>query len=250
MAKPRLTRDRDLPADAIEEPSWVIPAVVLAIVGVLSLGFLAYYFAPNLGDIIGRSPKPSEGSAEINVIIGGVPHRIPENYTRFAYARRGGAQDRVELYALLPDLSPYNPGRAAAFQDNSPDSRVLLFDLEYYHAKLSETDQFRKVFLKLVIDPDGARGPYGLRRYDFDPSSGYRDEEMFVSENEDGTVVVFRCFKAAPDILSPTCRRDLRLSNEIGLTYRFKRSYLGDWRDIDSHVRTLALSFRVAQQPQ
>ncbi len=247
MARPRLTRDRNLPATAVEEPSWVIPAVVLAIVGVLSLGFLAYYFAPNLGDIIGRAPKPSEESAEINVIIGGVPHRIPENYTRFAYARRGGAQDRVELYALLPDLAPYSPARAAAFQDTSPDSRVLLFDLEYYHAKLSETDQFRKVFLKLVTDPDGSRGPYGLRRYEFDSSSGYRDEEMFVSENEDGTVVVFRCFKEAPDILSPNCRRDLRLTNELGLTYRFKRGQLSDWRDIDRRIRALALSFRVAQ---
>lgn len=250
MVRHRFTRDRDFPADAVEEPSWVIPVIVLAIVAVLSLAFLAYYFAPNLGDIIGRAPKPSQESGDINVIIGGVPHRIPENYTRFAYARRGGAQDRVELYALLPDLLPYSPARAAAFQDNSTDSRVLLFDLEFYHSKLSETDQFRKVFVKLVTDPDGSRGPYGLRRYDFDPSSGYRDEEMFVSENDDGTVIVFRCFKAVADILSPTCRRDLRLSPQIGLTYRFKRSYLSDWRDIDSRVRALALSFRVARQPQ
>jgi hypothetical protein len=89
-----------------------------------------------------------------------------------------------------------------------------------------------------------------LRRYEFDASSGYRDEEMFVNEAEDGTIMVFRCFKEARDILSPTCRRDLRLSSEIGLTYRFKRTYLSDWRDIDSGVRALARSFRVAPQPQ
>jgi hypothetical protein len=250
MANQRSSRDRDLPSDAVEEPSWAIPLVVLGIVGVLSLGFLAYYFGPSLGDILGRAPKPSEASGEIEVDIGGVRHRIPENYTRFAYARRGGVQDRVELHALLPDLAPYSPSRAADFQDNSPDSRVVLFALEVYRAKMSETDQFRKVYLKLVTDPKGARGPYGLRRYEFDSSTGYRDEEVFAHENEDGTVTVFRCFKEAPDIFSPSCRRDLRLSNEIALTYRFKRTYLGDWRDIDSGVQALARSFRVAQQPQ
>lgn len=247
MARLRAPRDRELPPDAVEEPSWIIPATVLAVVGILSLGFLAYYFAPNLADIIGRAPKPSEESKEIDVVIGGVRHRIPENYTRFAYARRGGVQDRVELYALLPDLVPYSPSRAAAFQNNAADSRVLLFELSVYQAKLSETEQFRKVFLKLVTDPEGARGPYGLRRYEFDPSTGYRDEELFVSEDEEGEVTVIRCFKPAPDILSPTCRRDLRLSEEIGLSYRFKRAYLSDWRDIDAGVRRLAQSFRVAQ---
>ncbi len=251
MANVRTGRDRDLTSGAVEEPSWAIPVVVLSIVAILSVGFLAYYFAPNLGDLLRGTPKPSEEAAEVEVVIGGVRHRIPANFTRFAYARRGGVQDRVELYALLPDFEPYSPERATAFQDNSDDSQVVHFEVEAYRVtKMGEADRLKKVFLKLVLNPEGERGPHGLRRYQFDPETGYRDQELFARESDDGTVVLFRCFKNAPDIFSPNCSRDLRLSNEITLTYRFKRTLLGDWRDIDSGIQALARSFRVAQQSQ
>lgn len=243
-------RDRDLPMDAVEEPSWAIPAAVLVVVGILSLGFLAYYFAPPIGEILGHAPKPSEKVQPVDVVIGGTRHLIPSNFTRFAYGRRGGIQDKIELYALLPDFRPYDPAEAAAFRNNFADSRVVTFDIEINRERLTEAERFRQVYVPLATDADGSRGPYGLRRFEFDPTSGYRDEEIFVNDRGDGTIVIFRCFKDLPRVVSPTCRRDLELSDTLALHYRFMRSQLSDWREIDEGVRALASSFQVAAKPQ
>ena len=239
--------DDDGPVEAIEEPSWAIAVTVIVVVGILSLGFLAYYFAPTVTEILGHAPKPSEETQPVDVVIAGVRHLIPTNYTRFAYGRRGGIQDKIELYALLPDLKPYEPDLVEAFQDASADSRVAYFDIEEPSREaMTEDNRFRKVYLKLVTDQGGDRGPYGLRRYDFDRTTAYRDEELLVQENNDGTVIMFRCYKDRARIVSPTCRRDLELGNGLELHYRFMRSQLSNWREIDEGIRALARSFEVA----
>jgi hypothetical protein len=241
----------DGPVEAIEEPSWAIPVTVIVVVGILSLGFLAYYFAPTAVEIMGHAPRPSEETQPVDVTIAGIRHLIPTNYTRFAYGRKGGIQDKIELYALLPDLKPYEPDLVEAFQDASASSHVVYFDIEEQRRDtLTEDNRFRKIYLKLVTDPDGQRGPYGFRRYVFDRSTAYRDEELFVREHNDGTVVMLRCYQDRPRIASPTCRRDLELGNGLLLHYRFMRSQLADWQQIDESVRALARSFQVAAKPQ
>jgi hypothetical protein len=242
--------DEDGPVEAIEEPSWAIPVTVIVVVGILSLGFLAYYFAPTITEILGHAQKPSEETQPVDVVIAGVRHLIPTNYTRFAYGRRGGIQDKIELYALLPDLKPYEPDLVEAFQDGSAESQVVYFDIEAQAEGFTEDNRFRKLYLKLVNEVHGYRGPYGLRRYAFERTTAYRDEELFVRENDDGTVVMFRCYKNEPQIVSPTCRRDLELGNGLELHYRFMRSQLGNWEDIDQGLRALARSFQVASKPQ
>lgn len=230
--------------EAVEEPSWLIPVMVAAIVGVLSLGFLGYYFAPSLSQLIGRAPEPSQDNLPVRIIVGGVPFQIPANYTRYAFARRGGILDRVDLYALLPELNPYDPAQAAAFQDNSPSSHVLHFELETRSKnEISEKERFELVYKRLVINPDGERGPYGLRRYDFQPDTGYKDEELYVHAGANGKFLMLRCFKDLPHIVAPTCRRDILYGDTLALHYRFKRDQLDNWRDIDQRVRTLVKSF-------
>ena len=249
QAGSRSRRD-DAPPDAIEEPSWAIPVAVILAVGILSLGFLAYYFAPTVSEILGHAPKPSQDVQPVDVTIAGVRHLIPANYTRFAYGRRGGMQDKIELYALLPDFKPYEPDNAEAFQDYSADSRVVYFDIEIRRDGMTEEQRFRKLYLRLVTDNQGSRGPYGLRRYSFDPSTGYHEEELLVKEHDDGTVTVFRCYQELSNIASPSCRRDLELGDGLALHYRFMRSQLSNWQDIDQGVRALVKSFVVAPKPQ
>ncbi len=251
MAKQRdMRRSYDDDEDElVEEPSWAIPLVVLGVVLVLSLGFLAYYFRPTLGQLMGRAPAPSIENHPLDIIIAGQRHLIPESFTRFAYTRRGGIQDKIELYALLPDLSPYDPSRADEFQDYGIDSNIVFIDIDSAKEKMSETERFNRVYLKLVTDPEGRRGPAGLRRYDFDTTSSYKNEELFIRSRDDGEVVVLRCMKEAPDIVSPNCRRDMSLGDGLTLHYRFKRAHLGSWEDIDAGVRALVKSFQVAPKP-
>jgi hypothetical protein len=231
---------------AKEEPSWFIPLTVFAITGVLSLGFLAYYFGPSLGDLLGTAPAPTETAQPVNVVIAGTHYEIPENYTRSEAARRGGEQSSIALHALLPELSPYVPEEADAFIDNGPESRVLNFEIEKYKAQFSETDRFEKIYKRLVENPEGTPGPHGLQVYRFGAEKGYKDEELFVRSQPDGSMTLLRCFKTTEAITSPGCRRDLQISDGIGLNYRFKRAHLASWREIDSGVRLLVKSFEIA----
>ena len=252
MAKKRDLRREDVDDGEealVEEPSWAIPLVVLGAVFILSLGFLAYYFRPTMGQLMGRAPAPSVESHPVEIVIAGQRYQIPESFTRFAYARRGGVQDKIELHALLPDLAPYAPDRAVEFEDYGPDSQIVFIDIDSEKEKMPEADRFKRIYLRLVTDPEGRRATSGLRRYDFDTSSSYKNEDLYARINDDGTVIVFRCMKDAPDIVSPNCRRDTELANGLTLHYRFKRSHLGDWEDIDNRVGTLVKSFERPPKP-
>jgi hypothetical protein len=53
-----------------------------------------------------------------------------------------------------------------------------------------------------------------------------------------------RCDPSANSDFGSTCMRVTRLSDGIGLTYRFKRSQLESWRETDDRLAELIASFR------
>ncbi len=236
----------DIEGGATEEPSWAIPLVVILITGLLSLLFLAYYLSPSLSEIMGTAPDPSDENRPIELTIGDRTFMIPANYTRFAAARRGGNQERVSMYALLPKFQPYSPATADDFEDNTARSSVIHFDLGVTTSKFSERERFEKIYLRLVTDPEGTNGPHGFRKYQFNENSGYKDEDLFVWTSPKDELIVLRCFKSTEIIASPTCRRDLHYGGEVDLTYRFKRSHLSRWKDIDQGMLRLIQGFEAA----
>lgn len=238
----------DIDGGATEEPSWAIPLVVIVVTGLLSLLFLAYYLSPSLSEIMGTAPAPSDEARPIELTIADKDFVIPANFTRFAAARRGGNQERVSMYALLPKFQPYTPSNAAAFEDNSSQSMVIHFDLEVVTSQFNERERFEKIYQRLVVDPEGKRGPHGFQQYEFSETSGYKDEDLFVWRSSEDEVVVFRCFKQTEIIASPTCRRDLGYSNQIDLKYRFKRTQLSRWKKIDQGMLKLVQGFQVVGQ--
>ena len=107
---------------------------------------------------------------------------------------------------------------------------------------LDEQRAADRIYLPQVGDRDGAPGPYGLTQYTFKPNSSYRDEELFVGQSAKG-----RWCSAAPSRCRTTWRRracaTCRWGPGLALYYRFKRTQLADWRDIDAGVRALIASF-------
>lgn len=237
----------DIDGGATEEPSWAIPLVVILVTGLLSLLFLAYYLSPSLSEIMGTAPDPSDENRPIELVIADKAFVIPANFTRFAAARRGGVQERVSMYALLPRFQPYTPSNAGAFEDNTAQSSVIHFDLGVVTSQFNERERFEKIYQRLVVDPEGAKGPHGFRRYEFSDTSGYKDEDLFVWTSPSDELIVLRCFKESKIITSPTCRRDTSYSDQVDLKYRFKRSHLPRWKDIDQGMIELVQSFEVSR---
>ena len=53
-----------------------------------------------------------------------------------------------------------------------------------------------------------------------------------------------RCDASATPDFGSNCIRVTRLRDNIGLTYKFKRSQLATWKETDSKLRALIESFR------
>ncbi|MEM8784361.1 MAG: hypothetical protein AAGF19_00730 [Pseudomonadota bacterium] len=225
------------------ETGWRTAFNIIVVTLILSVGVLYYYFGPTISEIRGNKPQASASSAPVDLSIGEERFVIPENYTQFPRARRGGVRENVALYALMPKLEPFSAAFREIFESHEPNSPVLHFQLESFRGPFSESEHFERVLMREVEDVKGEPGPHGLTRYAFQTESGYRNEELFTFREPDGELVVIRCFKPLEQVQSPSCRRDLKLLPTVILSYRYKRTYLKTWREIDTNIRTLALSF-------
>jgi hypothetical protein len=229
--------------DAKRESTWGTPLRILLIVFVFAFGFLYYYFGPSLNELQGNRPEASAVTTPVAIIIGGQKFVIPENFTQFPRARRGGARENVALYAMLPGYKPYTLANELTFESNEPDSPIIHFQLESIRSPFDEEDRIKRVYLPSVADTKGERALYGLTHYQFLDGSGYQDHDLYIGLDALGHRAALTCGKNVQNILPSSCRRHTWLTNKVMLNYRFKRSRLKDWKEIDSGVRELALSF-------
>ncbi len=232
--------------NARRESSWATPLRILTITLVLSAGFLYYYFGPTVDDLQGNIPQASVSDYPISLSIGGLNFSVPENFTQFPRARRGGERSSVALYAMMPELTPYTLENKEIFEGNLPDSPLIHFQIETYVSPLTEAQRIERIYLNSVVDTSGEAGPAGLTRFAFSEDTGYREDDLFLGRDENHQLVAFICMQALPGIPSPSCRRDTQLSDTISLKYRFKRVHLNNWRTIDADVHNLARSFLVS----
>ncbi|TNE36804.1 MAG: hypothetical protein EP347_09945 [Alphaproteobacteria bacterium] len=229
--------------NAQEQSSWGTMLRVLAILLVLSGGLLYYYFGPSYDDIQGNTPEFSFSTVPVDLSVGGMRFVIPENYTQFPRDRRGGVRENVALYAILPTMQPYTRDLASHFEDSSEESPIVHLQIESYRAPFNEEERFERIYRPKFISQDGAPGPDGLTAYKFREGTGYHGEDLYVGKDDLGRMIILRCSPFDSELLFPNCRRDTQLSPTVGLSYRFKRSRLANWRQIDDDVRTLVWSF-------
>ena len=246
MARRRKKRmiSEDFGVEAKQDSSWTLPLTIIGVTLLLSFGFVYYYFGPTISELRGDTPDPSASALPVNLTVGDVDLVVPTNYTRYPRARTPGVKESVSLYALLPDLEAFSSEKQDIFDSNESDSPVIYFTISAYDAALEENERLDRIYLEKVVDPKGRQGPYGLTVYEFIENSGYRDEDLFVDYGQDGGTVVIRCFKQLDHIPSPHCRRDMRLSDTLGLSYIYKRPWLAQWKEIDRNVKALTLSMR------
>jgi hypothetical protein len=227
---------------AKQRSGWLVPLVVFFVTACLSALVLAYYFAPSPPGLTQEQPAPTDAIREVALSVGAMRLHVPANYILMASARKGGAVKDLAMIAMLPDLKGYTLGAAQDFTANAPDSRVVAFTLKSGQMLLPEQERLERIYLTQVENPKGQPGPYGLRQYAFRADSGYHDQDLLVGTGDAGTVALL-CAKLAPDVVSPSCLRDLPLGNALALSYRFKRAQLSQWRTIDSGVRALIGGF-------
>lgn len=90
-------------ADTVRErPVWLIPAMVLAAVAVLSAGLLIYYFAPAPDLLVSRASDRSRQEQVFAATLGVNRFLLPERYVRAIVEGRSGNAESIELHAVWP----------------------------------------------------------------------------------------------------------------------------------------------------
>jgi hypothetical protein len=221
---------------------WLIPLAVLGVIVVLSALFLLYYLAPTAPPLFTEQVSPPSSTDIAELEVGTMKFWIPANYLQYESARRGGHKRKVDLFAMLPDLTGWSNWNAGSFSDNGPNARIVSLSIYEPKVNLGEAERLKRVYLISVTDPKGEDGPYGLRKYTFTEGSGYHDQDLFVGDTPSG-VVLLLCERLVANNATPKCSREMPLKGGVGASYHFKRARLSNWREIGDNVAALLATF-------
>ncbi len=229
---------------AREHSGWLIPLVVFVVTAVLAALFLVYYFAPSPPQFARTRPAPTDSSELLMLSVGGTGFHIPSNYILFAADRGGGELEELSLITLFPGLQGYTLADAQEFNLNTPDSRVVYIGVRKERIALSQEQKFARVYRPLITENKSAPARPGVKQYIFREDSGYRGEELYVREGQNGTMLI-RCTRPDAEVPSPNCLSDISLGDGLTATYRFKRAHIAQWQDIEAGTRALLGAFMV-----
>lgn len=218
---------------------WLIVGIVFFAIMLLSGLFLGWYLRPGPG-----SPAaPTGQSGLVRLSVHGTSFVIPANYIEDAKARAGGEMNSVTLVTLFSSWRGYSEDEAPQF-GNAPDSRLIRLSLRGDPNSLDARERLNRIYRPHLAEDRGEQGPFGLTRYDFVPESGYDDADLFTGENEKG-LMLFLCERPSAEFPSPNCLAiDRPLAPDLSYSYRFKRAYLGRWREVAQGVDRLIARFR------
>ncbi len=230
--------------DTVRQRSgWLIPIGIFVLIASLSLIVLMFYLAPTPASLIEERPSPTSRTQPIAISINGVTFAIPANYIPYKSARHGGPRKDVGLVATYPEFHGYSDWDDRVFISNAADSPSVYMLIREEPLNLTEAERLKRIYLNFVIDQRGTHGPFGLTKYTFRDDSGYRGQDLFVSDNANDPIIL-RCDRFSRQVRSPSCLGDMPLTHGVAVSYRFKRSRLADWRKISDGVDRLIRSFR------
>jgi len=94
-------------------------------------------------------------------------------------------------------------------------------------------------FYKTVLKPEGQRSEYGLMQRQARKNFGYDQQDIFTGEVPDGAYVIHcqRLEKPKTVDIRAMCWRELQVLDDQWVQYRFPRTQLKDWWDIEKRVR-------------
>lgn len=174
------------------------------------------------------------------VVIGRNVIAVPANAIRFAQARRDGIASRLDLYLRYPQMDGYSEPARDDFNHTGAAKNIIFLSFEQQMMSRDMSGRFAPIYSALVVQP-GIQGPGGTTVYSFNEQSGYLNEVLVVGTRPGKLPFVARCLSgpSAGDSLAP-CERDIQVGDELSLTYRFPKEFLGDWQTLDASIATEA----------
>ncbi|PDQ17155.1 hypothetical protein CN311_31550 [Mesorhizobium sanjuanii] len=170
------------------------------------------------------------------IVIGNNVIAVPANFIRFDQARRDGIASRLDLYLRYPEMDGYSTAARDDFNHIGPRGNIVFLSFEQQMMSRDMSGRFAPIYSALIAQP-GTPGPGGTTLYGFTEKSGYLNEVLAVAGRPGKDPFVARCLSgpSAAESLAP-CERDIQVGDNLSLSYRFPREFLGDWQALDAAI--------------
>ena len=202
--------------------------------GSAALGYIGFLLWP-------RWPAAGVMDAPaLPISVEGVLFNVPPAAIRIPVQRHAGAQPRLDLVFLWPELTPPQAGLKPALTDDPKPLNQLFISIAAPQGKLPLEDRIKSIYARYTAT-EAFAGPEGLVGLAFRDGTPYQGEDLFFEPERPDHFLV-RCTRAA----GPTAGSCL-LERHIGqaeLTARFSRDWLADWQNLAAGVERLIASLR------
>lgn len=170
------------------------------------------------------------------VVIGNNVIAVPANVIRFERARRDGIASRLDLYLRYPQMDGYSEAARDNFNNAGSNKDIVFLSFEEKAMSRDMSGRFAPIYSALIVQP-GTPGQGGMTFYRFNEKSGYLNERLAVAERPGKDPFVARCLSgpSAEESLAP-CERDIQVGDNLSLTYRFPKEFLGGWQALDAAI--------------
>ncbi len=224
---------------------WVVMSIML-IGFIASAGtIIAYYFLPNQDLLFGERKSAGSMDKLIHVEFNDDEYLIPEPFVRQVGRNVVGGVTRIE--ARLP--WPYSATAPKPIFADSLNRLTgsLFISFEPRPDKMTPEERIKRVYYRYFVGPP-VPAPEGTQRYTFRSNSPYPFAELF-SGTLEGRPVIIRCEPGADRSGPSLCESEIPLSDKTVARYRFHRSHLPEWRELDNTARKMILAFRQPAPP-
>lgn len=175
----------------------------------------------------------SDDTSTRQFIIANDVLEIPLNLMRFAVQREKTVLQQADLVMHWSDASGFQSANSDKFLDPAHTMELIFLTIGERQLHLAMNDRVVPIYQKLISAVE-QRGPSGLIIRPFKPGAGYDGEELVFAS--DGNIVWAARCQSAQASQFPTCIRDVFVGAGLTATYRFSRSLLGYWADIETRI--------------
>jgi len=199
--------------------------ILIMVAGTITIGaiaLVAFLLWPTWGS------DASSGPARLPVSIGATLFNVPTTAVRMKIQRHSGPQERVDLSFMFPSLEPPEaPKHVSADtveEKPQPIDRIFL-SISAHHDTLAPDARVRTIYPR-YLEQDSTPIDDGLSMRAFRDGSPYSNEDLFLAN---APSLSARCTR---DGATPGMCLSERRVDGADLTFRFPRSWLGQWRDV------------------
>jgi hypothetical protein len=223
------------PLTSRSRPSLRVPLFVSLALALLAVGYVGFVLWP-------RWPGPDAlGAPPLPITVAGELLNVPSAAIRLATQRHAGPQERLDLAFLWPSLSPPDPAAKPVLNEEPNALDRLFVTIAPADATVPPAERINTIFRRYLAN-ERFESPDGLTIMSFRDGTPYQGEDLYLDAAAPDRFIT-RCTRPGAGGTPGMCLYEQRIG-AAGVTVRFPREWLSDWRGVVRAIERLIGSLR------